>query len=198
MNINCILGNLKKKKSIWQEGAGKGIGSEEDQGLGLIIGKICTLKKKKKKQPTIWELGLNFIGGKMRVAAWETALQVALRNCSREARGNSQCICDFGEGSIYAINPMFYQKLPTSFLKLCWSWGTVITLKDFSAFLHMRRYQNWAHKIGSWKYLTIWTPVLPAFPWAQSASFLLSTLNPFQGVLKVSSYSHIWFHPRGR
>ena len=60
----------------------------------------------------------------------------------------------------------------------------------------MRRYKNWAHKISSWKYLTIWRPVLPVFPWAQSASFLLSTLK---GVLKISSCSSIWFNPcRGR
>ena len=54
----------------------------------------------------------------MRVAAWEKPSQVALRKCSREAGGNGQCICDFGEGSIYAINPIFFQKLSTSFLKL--------------------------------------------------------------------------------
>ena len=28
----------------------------------------------------------------------------------------------------------------------------------------MRRYKNWAHKIGSQKYLTLWRPVLPVFP----------------------------------
>ena len=70
-------------------------------------------------------------------------------------------------------------------------------MKDFSAFLDMRRYKNWAHKIGSWKYLTIWRPVLPVFPRAQRASFLLSILNSFQGVLKISSSA--WFNPcRGR
>ena len=40
----------------------------------------------------------------------------------------------------------------------------------------MTRYKNWTHKIG-WEYLTIWRPVLPVFPWAPSASFLLSMLN---------------------
>ena len=44
---------------------------------------------------------------------------------------------------------------------------------------------NWAHKIGSWLYLTIWRPVLPVFTRAQSASFQLSILNSFQGVLKL-------------
>jgi len=34
-------------------------------------------------------------------------------------------------------------------------------MKDFSAFLDIRRHKNWAHKISSWKYLTIWRPVLP-------------------------------------
>ena len=60
----------------------------------------------------------------------------------------------------------------------------------------MRRYKNWAHKISSWKYLM----TCPAsFSWAQSDSFLLSTLNPFQGMLKVSSRSSTWFNPcRGR
>ena len=47
--------------------------------------------------------------------------------------------------------------------------------------------------------LNWWRPVLPVFPRAQSASFLISTLNSFQGVLKVYSYSSSWFNPcRGR
>ena len=45
----------------------------------------------------------------------------------------------------------------------------------------MRRCKNWAHKIFSWKYLIIWRSVLPVFPRAQSASFLISTLwTPFR------------------
>ena len=48
-------------------------------------------------------------------------------------------------------------------------------MKDFSAFLDMRRYKNCAHKIGSWKYLTIWRPVLPVFPRAQEC--LISALH---------------------
>ena len=51
----------------------------------------------------------------------------------------------------------------------------------------MRRYKNWAHKIGSWKYLTIWRPVLPVFPRARSASFLLSTWTPFRGCWKSAA-----------
>ena len=54
-------------------------------------------------------------------------------------------------------------------------------MKDFSAFLDMRSYKNWAHIISSRAYLTVWRPVLPVFPWAQSALFLLSTLNSLLG-----------------
>ena len=49
-----------------------------------------------------------------------------------------------------------------------------------------------AHKI-----LSIWSPGLPVFPRAQSASFLLSALSSFQGVLKVSSCSSTWVNPCG-
>ena len=45
-------------------------------------------------------------------------------------------------------------------------------MKDFSAFLGTTRYLG--HKIGSWKYITIWRLVLPVFPRAQSG--LISAL----------------------
>ena len=69
-----------------------------------------------------------------------------------------------------------------------------VTVNDFSASLDMRRYKKWVHKI-SWKYLAIRRPVLLVFPTAQSASFLIATLNPLQGVLKVSSRSSSRFNP---
>ena len=57
-------------------------------------------------------------------------------------------------------------------------------MKDFSAFLDMQRYKNWAHKTNSWKYLSedlfCQSPPHPTHP-AQSALFLLSTQNSFQG-----------------
>ena len=64
---------------------------------------------------------------------------------------------------------------PESCLKpreaFCWSRETIISMKDFSTFLQMRRYKNWGYKI---LYPTIWRPdllVSPSPP-AQSASFL--------------------------
>ena len=47
--------------------------------------------------------------------------------------------------------------------------------------------------------LTIQRPGLPVFPKAQSAWFLISTLNSFQGVLENSGCSGSWLSPyRGR
>ena len=71
-------------------------------------------------------------------------------------------------------------------------------MKDFNAFLDMRTYRNWVHKISSWKYLSEDCPAI--FPWTQSPSFLLSTLNSFQGVLKISfnPYRGRWQLPMAR
>lgn len=68
-------------------------------------------------------------------------------------------------------------------------------INEFSAFLDMKRCNNWAHKIFFCKYLTIWRRALPVFPRVQSASFLFSTVYSFQRVLNVSSCSSTWFIP---
>ena len=65
-------------------------------------------------------------------------------------------------------------------------------MKNFSTFPDMKKYKIWTHKIGSWKYLYIWRLVLPGIPQAYSALFLLSTLNSFQEMLKISNYSSTW------
>ena len=73
----------------------------------------------------------------------------------------------------------------------------LVTMKDISAFLDIRRYKN--YKTDSRKHLTMWRPVLPVFLRAQSASFLISALNSFQRVLKTSSCSSTRCSPcRGR
>ena len=51
----------------------------------------------------------------MRTAARETAFQIALRNCSKEARGKGQYRCDFGEGELHAIRHTFFVEC------FCWS-----------------------------------------------------------------------------
>ena len=54
---------------------------------------------------------------------------------------------------------------------------------------HKRQINNEKMSQLQEKCLTIQSPVLPVFRIAQSASFLISTLNSFQGVLKVSDYT---------
>ena len=66
-----------------------------------------------------------------------------LEKLLQRGRGEGKYICDFGkEGSTCNQACIF----PEGF---CWSQGTVIIMKDFSAFLDMQRYKNWAHKINS-------------------------------------------------
>ena len=58
----------------------------------------------------------------------------------------------------------------------CCSQGTDVIIDDFSVFLDMERCKNWAHKIFSPKYLTIWRLVLLAF--SQSTACLTPELHP--------------------
>ena len=62
--------------------------------------KRCRLKKDAQCE----SCKLSFIWDKMRTAAWETALQMALRNSSKKGwGGGSQYTCDFGEDGVHAI-----------------------------------------------------------------------------------------------
>ena len=45
----------------------------------------------------------------MRTIAQETAPQIALRNCSKEAVGEGQYICDFSEGGVHKIKHIILQ-----------------------------------------------------------------------------------------
>ena len=77
--------------------------------------------------------------------------------------------------------------------------GADITMKDFSTFLCMRRYKNWAHKIVPWKYLIIWRPVLPVFSRAQRASSVLFILGtPFRGNWRSAAHNLILVEVDGK
>ena len=48
----------------------------------------------------------------MKIIAQETAPQIALKSCSKEADGEGQYICDFSEGGVYTISYiLFLQKV---------------------------------------------------------------------------------------
>ena len=134
---------------------------------------------------------IKFICSKMRTVAWDSISDSFEKLL--QSRGRSVYMWFWWRGSTCNQTLSFLQKVSAIHK------GAVITIKNFYAFLGMRRYKSWAHKIDFWKYLTIWRPVLPIFPRAQNASSLLSTLNSFQGVLKISCCSSTWFNPcRGR
>ena len=58
----------------------------------------------------------------MRTAAQETAPQIALINCFKEAGGEGRYACDFGEGEIHALKHIYSQKVSASLVKLSAHW----------------------------------------------------------------------------
>ena len=49
--------------------------------------------------------------GKMRTIAWETAFQIALRNCSKELRGKISILGDFAERGICTSKHVFFAEV---------------------------------------------------------------------------------------
>ena len=60
-------------------------------------------------------------------------------------------------------------------------------MKGLRAFLDMRRYQDWGHKICSWKYPTIQRPVPPD---SLEHRVPLSTLNSLSGCWRSTAQQH--------
>jgi len=90
----------------------------------------------------------------------------------------------------------------------CWSQGAIVIMKGFSAFLDKRWYKNWPHKKNnSWKYLSedLSCRSSPSSPHSQHpltchltpaehrVPHFCSTLESFQGMLKISNCSSTWF-----
>ena len=75
----------------------------------------------------------------MRTRAWEITPQVALRNCSKEVGVKVSIYVILVKEEYMQSKTYFWQKPQ----------GAVATMKDFSAFLDMRKYKNWAHKTSS-------------------------------------------------
>ena len=140
------------------------------------------------KKCTTWELWVKFYLGQNEGCCPRDSIPGSSEKLLQRSREEGQYTCDFWWGGNTCNQALFFFFFCRRFLLLM---RRLITMKEFSAFLDMRRYKSWAHKIGSWKDLTIRRPVLPVFPRAQSTSFVLSHLNSFQGVLKVSSCSNV-------
>ena len=74
----------------------------------------------------------------------------------------------------YAIKHTFILEFLLVLWSFCQSWETICTMKNFSTFLDMRRYKNWAHKISSWVYLS--EDLSWQFSWSREC--LISSFNP--------------------
>lgn len=71
-----------------------------------------------------------------------------------------------GRRSLYTISVKRVRCNQTHILieDSCLSWGADILVSSSSVFLSMGRCKNWgSHNFFSWKYLTLWRPVLPVF-----------------------------------
>ena len=126
-------------------------------------------------------------GDFLRMIARETVSQAALRNCSEEVQGRVT-VCAMRQRGTQPSTQLCRRLLSRH--KRQMSPLTILVL-----FQVWEDATSWVHNIFSWKHLTIWSPMLLAFPRAQSASLLISVLNSFQGVLKVSACCGWWLNP---
>ena len=79
----------------------------------------------KEKRCTSGSCKLNFTWGKMRSAVWETAHQIALRDCSKEAAGKVN-ICDFGEGEGHITKHLFHTRSSAGHEELMSAWRDLV------------------------------------------------------------------------
>ena len=58
----------------------------------------------------MWEIPIKFLRGKIRTAAWETAPQISLRDCSKEAGGGRSIYKVLVKGELNAIKCLLYKR----------------------------------------------------------------------------------------
>lgn len=90
--LSCVLCGLQSRKVIFAPFLWYALKSN----CVTVEMKILSTEKKQKAQCESCEL--SFVWSKMRTIAQETAFQMALGNCSKEAGGKVSIIYDFSEG----------------------------------------------------------------------------------------------------
>ena len=78
---------------------------------------------------------MSFIWGKKRAASWETASQIALRDCSKEPMGEGQYIRFLRKGSPGKSSAYFTEVF-------CQAQGADVTIKGFSDFSRYEEMQG--------------------------------------------------------
>ena len=151
-----------------------------------------------------------FIWGKRKTAVWEIAPQIALRNGPKEVWSGEVSIIvilvkgEYMQSSMRArahthTHTHIYIFSCRNFLLV--SWGLLLVMRN--SHRHKRSYCFSRHdeiqESGSQNQLLEISSHLKICPISLSqntdASCLLSTLSPFQGLLKVSSWSNTWLNP---
>ena len=105
----------------------------------------------------------------MRTIARETTFKIALRYCSKGTEGKVSIYVilvkrEYMQSSTF----FFFLQVSASLMKVIANLEKHMSpWRVFSAFLDMRRYKGWIHKIGSWRYLTVWRTALPVSPSTQ-------------------------------
>ena len=151
----------------------------------------------------MWELQVKFHWGQNKDCSLgdctsDNSEKLLQRGCGGGEVGG-QYRCDFWWRGSTCNQAHIFQKVSISLVKPFLVTSNRVTMKDFSTFLDVGRYKNWAHKSGYWEHLIIWRVARPVFP--LSTKCLISALHSelLQEVLKVSSCSSTWCHPcRGR
>ena len=131
----------------------------------------------------------------MRTAVWETAPQIALRDCAKEAVGEGQYMWFWWRGVSYN-QALILQKV-------FWSWGAVVTMKGFSAFLDTRMWRTDSFAFSteknaqctSWGLSFIWGNMRTAV-WETAPQIALRNCSKEMG-LGVGGTVYMWFWQRG-
>ena len=136
------------------------------------------------KKCTTWELQVKFYLGQNEKCSPGDSTSDSSEKLLQSGRWEGQYICGFGEGRICATKHIVFQKVSAILVKLSTSHHeAVVTMKDFSAFLDSSTYKNWAHKIGSWKYLKTYPA---SFPLSRVPSFHSPPWTPFRECYRLA------------
>ena len=124
-----------------------------------------------------------------------------MRNCSKETQGESQYVCDFGEGRMQTVNT-YFSKVSTSLVKLLLVTRNSHHHVGFYCFSRYEAIQESGSQNPFLQYLTIRRPVPLVSPQRPpSTQCLVSAETPelLSAAMKVSSCSSIGLNPwRGR
>ena len=167
-----------QEEKVWLEaGAWTSLGFSAYLFSLVLSVSFCQLKK-----DTAWEFRVKFYLGQNEDYSLGDSILDSSEKLFQRGRGEKVSIyVVLVKGEYIQSSTYFLLKTSSSFIKIVASHQEQTTPWRILVLFWIWGYENWTHKISSWKYLTVWKPILPVFPRVLGASCLLSTLNSFQG-----------------